>query len=85
MSKNVPGYFSVWPTIQHSSGYRFQQRGGRVFVTLTDGSESHDVDSIGIDDSKGSMSSYDYLLTPFKLQRLAKTWLAENVYNQEEA
>lgn len=83
MSKQVPGSFSVWPTAQHSSGYQFQQRGGRVFVTLSDGDRNRYVDSIGLDPSKGSMSSYDYALTPHKLQQLAKTWLAENIYNEE--
>ena len=77
MAKNIPGSFTVHPTVKHYSGYTFQQRGSRVYVEDEEGNEIADM---GIGGSHGTMSSYDYVLPIPTLRRMAKQWLAENIY-----
>jgi len=80
MSKNVPGSFTTHPTIKHSTGYSFQQRGGRVYVTDETGEM---VGDLGIGGNHGSIFSYDYVLPIPTLRRMARGWLAENIYSPE--
>ena len=69
-------YFTFRPTIEHYSGYTFQQRGGRVYVTF----EGEEVDSIT--DSTLSSSGWGSAdvkpLTEAHLRGLALRWLQSN-------
>lgn len=76
MSKNIPGSFSIHPTIKHSSGYTFQQRGGRVHVTDENG------ELVG-DPGIWAGHPTGYVLPIPTLRRMARQWLAENVYYPE--
>lgn len=73
MAKNIPGSFTVLPTIKHSSGYTFQQHGGRVHVTDEDGQLTGD---LGI----YAGHPFGYVLPIPTLRRMARQWLADNIY-----
>ncbi|MDR6794393.1 hypothetical protein J2X12_002870 [Pseudarthrobacter oxydans] len=76
MAKNIPGSFTTHPTIKHSSGYTFQQNGGRVHVRDENG------DLVG-DPGIYAGHPIGYVLPIPTLRRMAKQWLAENIYNEE--
>ena len=76
MAKNVPGHFIRRLTVEHSSGYKFQQRGSRVYIENDEGVE---VDSITSNKLQSATSWEPVILTASQLENLAKIWLADNL------
>lgn len=76
MPKNVPGSFTPLPTVKHSSGYQFQQRGGRVYVEDEEGNE---ITSIKPGKLQNTVNWEPIYLTARQLQTVAREWLAENL------
>jgi hypothetical protein len=76
MSKPVAGSFTPLPTIKHSSGHQFQQRGARVYIEDEEGNE---IDTITDNRLQAATSWQPVYLTTKQLQALATTWLADNL------
>jgi hypothetical protein len=75
MSKPIRGHFTPLPTIKHSDGYQFQQRGARVYIEDEEGNE---IDTITDNRLQAATSFQPVYLTTKQLTALAKTWLADN-------
>jgi hypothetical protein len=75
MARNIPGSFTPLPTVKHSSGYSFQQRGARVYIEDAEGNE---VDTISDNRLQSATTFNPVYLTTRQLQALATTWLADN-------
>lgn len=69
--KAAPIYFDTLPTIRHTSGYQFQQRGGRIYVENIETGE--EVDSFSNSDLQ--QMNIGELLTVAKLRKAAVRWL----------
>ena len=76
--KNIPGHFTPRPTVEWSGGYRFQQRGWRVYVEDTETGE--EVADFGPrwpwkDEPKTWNARY---MTSKQLETAARAWLSGN-------
>ena len=74
---NIPGHFTPRPTIEWSGGYRFQQRGARVYVE--DMETGHEVADFG---PRWPWPDHDTwhtrYLTSKQLEAAVRHWLSVN-------